>query len=63
MIYFDTFPDHSGLDAAAKITIPESTRLLLLQNEIPGTGNGTLAAAARAMGCKTILNAAPARSP
>jgi ribokinase len=49
-----------GIDAAA-IRIPAGTRILLLQNEVPEAVNLDLAARARALGARVILNAAPAR--
>ena len=44
-----------------RITLPADARILLLQNEIPEPVNLALATRARAQGCLTILNAAPAR--
>jgi ribokinase len=45
----------------ARITIPDSARVVLLQNEIPGPANLAIATASRAAGRMVILNAAPAR--
>jgi ribokinase len=49
------------IDAAA-ITIPEGTRLVLLQNEVPEAVNLAVASKARAAGASVWLNAAPART-
>jgi len=49
-----------GLDVA-DAAIPESVRVVLLQNEIPEAANLTLAERARAAGARVFLNAAPAR--
>lgn len=43
------------------ITLPPAARILLLQNEVPEAVNLAMAARARAQGCLTVLNAAPAR--
>ncbi len=48
---------------AEKVTIPETTGWLLLQNEIPAPVNRALARRARAMGARVIWNAAPAGNP
>ncbi len=47
----------------AKIEIPDTASIVLLQNEIPGAANLALATKARAAGRTVILNAAPARPP
>ncbi|MGZ2257255.1 PfkB family carbohydrate kinase [Roseobacter sp. A03A-229] len=47
--------------AADRIQIPEGTRLVLLQNEIPEAVNVTVARSARAAGARVWLNAGPAR--
>jgi len=46
---------------ATVIQVPDTARIVLLQNEIPEEANAVLAAKARAAGAKVILNAAPAR--
>lgn len=43
------------------IALPFSTRVLVLQNEVPAEVNAALAARARAAGVRVLLNAAPAR--
>ncbi|MEM6371449.1 MAG: PfkB family carbohydrate kinase [Pseudomonadota bacterium] len=43
------------------IDIPQSTKLVLLQNEIPETVNAAIAAKAQMAGAQVWLNAAPAR--
>ncbi len=43
------------------IAVPEATRVVLLQNEIPEAVNIAAAEAGRAMGARVILNAAPLR--
>lgn len=45
-----------------RIAVPPGTTHVLLQNEIPEAVNLSVAAQARAMGAKVILNAAPARA-
>ena len=44
-----------------RVSLPADARVLLLQNEVPGAVNLSLAAKARARGCLVLLNAAPAR--
>jgi len=54
----------SGVNAglsAADAALPEDTRVLLLQNEVPEAANLAAAGAARDLGAEVILNAAPAR--
>lgn len=46
----------------AQITVPPDTRVVLLQNEVPTPVNLTVARAAKALGARVILNAAPARA-
>ncbi|MEM9577645.1 MAG: PfkB family carbohydrate kinase [Pseudomonadota bacterium] len=46
---------------ASQITVPETTSLVLLQNEIPQEVNLAVAEKARAVGANIWLNAAPAR--
>lgn len=46
---------------ADKISLPQGTKILLLQNEVPEAINLSLAQRAKVAGIKTILNAAPAR--
>jgi ribokinase len=46
---------------AAGTQVPDTVRIVLLQNEIPERANLLLAGKARAAGAKVILNAAPAR--
>ncbi|MEM8788694.1 MAG: PfkB family carbohydrate kinase [Pseudomonadota bacterium] len=45
----------------ARIVLPEDTRILVLQQEIPVDVNRALARRARAVGARVMLNAAPAR--
>lgn len=45
-----------------RVTLPVSTRILLLQNEVPEAVNIAAARQARALGASVWLNAAPARS-
>ena len=54
----------SGVNATiapADAVLPDGTRVLLLQNEVPEDANIAAAGAARAIGAEVILNAAPAR--
>ncbi len=46
---------------AGSIEIPESVRVVVLQNEIPEPANAVLAGKARKRGATVVLNAAPAR--
>jgi ribokinase len=50
-----------AIDPAA-VTLPEGTRICLLQNEVPEPVNIAAATAARAAGAYVILNAAPMRA-
>ena len=43
------------------IDVPDSVRIVLLQNEVPEAANAALAEKARSAGAKVVLNAAPAR--
>lgn len=49
-----------GIDPGS-IELPDTTRVVLLQNEVPETVNLALALKARTLGASVILNAAPAR--
>jgi ribokinase len=54
----------SGVNAlidGEAVEIPEGTRLVLLQNEVPEAANLALARKARAAGARVVLNAAPMR--
>lgn len=46
---------------AEAIVIPDETRIIVLQNEVPEAVNLRVAQAARARGAQVVLNAAPAR--
>ncbi len=46
---------------ASKVSIPQGTKILLLQNEVPEAINLSLAQRAKVAGIQVILNAAPAR--